>query len=91
MTTPKITVTPFVPGRTTPEDDHDNKVSAVAEYTHADGTTTQVALTLFQLDDGRIGVGVYPTADRGTVLRWDDGTDEKPTVGQWHDRSRSPR
>lgn len=87
MIAPRISVTPFVPGRITPEDDHDNKVSAVAEYTHADGTATRVTITLFETRNGRIGIGVYPTADRGTVLRWDNGTDEEPTAVQWRGQS----
>ena len=59
------------------------RVAAVAEFTHADGTAVRARITMFQLDDGRIGVGVYPAADRGTVLRWDQGTHADPAVIYW--------
>jgi hypothetical protein len=59
------------------------KVTATVQFTTA-GTVTQGRITLFQLEDGRIGVGVYPGAgDHGTVLRWDDGPGARPTVITW--------
>ena len=78
----QITITAFrdVP----PGSDHPRcQVTATAEFTHTDGAATRARITLFQLDDGRIGAGVYPAADRGTVLRWDQGTHADPTVIYW--------
>lgn len=34
-------------------------------------------------ETGAVGVGVYPTSKRGTVLRWDRGLLRRPTVIHW--------
>ena len=54
-----------------------------ALFTATDGSPLSVKITMFQLADGRIGVGVYPTEASGTVLRWDDGPQEDPLVIYW--------
>jgi hypothetical protein len=59
------------------------KVTAAARFTSADGAVTEAEVTLFQLDDGRIGAGVHPAPDRGAVLRWDAGPHADPAVIYW--------
>jgi hypothetical protein len=59
----------------------DQEIRAV--FTAADGSPLLVKITMFQLDDGRIGVGVYPTESNGVVLRWDDGPQDDPQVIYW--------
>jgi len=54
-----------------------------AMFTAADGAPLPAQITLFQLADGRIGVGVYPIETKGTVLRWDRGPDADPSVIHW--------
>ncbi len=54
-----------------------------ALFTNPDGSELPVKVTLFQLAHGPIGVGVYPTAGNGAVLRWDDGPEAEPTLIHW--------
>jgi len=53
-----------------------------AVFTNPDGSEMPVKVTFFQLGH-TIGVGVYPAADRGAVLRWDYGPAEIPNVIDW--------
>jgi hypothetical protein len=76
-----ITVTQFRP---LPADrDHPARAVALAGFPQPDGTVKQAKISLFTLEDGRIGVGVYPSKDRGAVLRWDDGPNADPRVIFW--------
>lgn len=76
-----ITVTEF--DRLPPERDHPERAEAVVMFDRPDGTAATARISLFMLENGRIGVGVYPTPERGTVLRWDDGPDADPRVIFW--------
>lgn len=76
-----ITVTRFE--SLPPERDHPERAEAMAMFTRPDGTEATARISLFMLEDGRIGAGVYPSRDRGTVLRWDDGPDADPRVIFW--------
>lgn len=59
------------------------KAIATAVITSSTGRVTEVGLSLFMLADGRIGAGVYPSPDRGAVLRWDRGVNEDPVFIKW--------
>lgn len=76
-----ITVTKFEP--LPPDRDHPERAEATAMFDGPDGVVATARISLFMLDDGRIGVGVYPTRVRGTVLRWDSGQDADPRVIFW--------
>jgi hypothetical protein len=74
---PQISATVFRPAP--PHDSRPpGELEAFAEFTTPDGQAIRAKITLFQLEDGRIGAAVYPTPDRGVVLRWDDGTGSDP-------------
>lgn len=86
-----ITVTSF--DRLPPGRDHPERAEAMVMFGRPDGIGVAARLSLFMLEDGRIGIGVYPSPligkgvhpspDRGTVLRWDDGPDAEPRVIAW--------
>jgi hypothetical protein len=47
------------------------------------GASIEAKITLFELPGGTPGVGVYPTAASGAVLRWDHGPAADPRVVYW--------
>jgi hypothetical protein len=55
----------------------------IASYADAGGSPLEVKIILFQLGHA-IGVGVYPTDRNGTVLRWDHGPADDPSVIHWN-------
>lgn len=82
LTAPTITATPFLamqPDAGQPR----CRVACDARFTAPDGAVTTAQVVLFQLDDGRVGVAVYPSAARGAVLRWDHGPATDPAVIYW--------
>lgn len=76
-----ITVAEF--DRLPPDRDHPERAEAIAAFDLPDGTTETLRISLFMLEDGRIGIGAYPTRDRGAVMRWDNGPANDPRIIYW--------
>lgn len=78
---PSVTVTPFT--ELPPDRDKPRRAEGTAVFTLPDGSALQAKVSLFMLEDGRIGAAVYPDPAHGAVLRWDDGPQADPRVIYW--------
>jgi hypothetical protein len=76
-----ITASPFT--ELPPSRDRPLRVEASVVIRQPHGEPVTGAVSVFVLDDGRIGAAFYPDPEHGTVLRWDNGPAAGPRVIHW--------